>query len=280
MTLDDTTLDHWWPNQPLAVVIGAGGMGRAVARRLSQHHELLLVDKDPARLESVGAALRDDGAHAHTAVCDITDPTSVQALAGTVARIGPLRTLAHVAGLSPSMADWRTILRVNLLGPTLMADAMLPLTQPGSAAIFVTSLAAHLQSVDAAVLQVLDDPLTEGWLDTLTQTLGGEPTTPQAYTLSKAALMRLCQRRARAWGERRARILSVSPGLIATPMGRLEFQNPQKRALYQQSPLARQGSMDEITDAIEFLASDRASFISGTDLLVDGGIAAAVRHSG
>jgi NAD(P)-dependent dehydrogenase (short-subunit alcohol dehydrogenase family) len=81
------------------------------------------------------------------------------------------------------------------------------------------------------------------------------------------------------WGDRGARIVSLSPGLIATTMGALEFANsPQKRQLYEQTPLQREGTMVEIADAVEFLTSDRASFISGTDLLVDGGIAAAIHN--
>lgn len=276
-TIEDPSLDRWWPAQPLALVIGAGGMGKAAARRLGQTHELLLADRDAERLETVGKILREDGVNVHTALCDVTNAASVKALAETAARIGPLRTLAHVAGLSPSMADWRTILSVNLLGPVLIANAMLPLTRPGSAAIFISSLAAHLMPADPAVLKVLEAPLSPGWLDALASALGAEPTTTQAYALSKSALMRMCQQRAGAWGQRRARIVSLSPGLIATPMGRMEFQNPNKHVLYKRTPLERQGSMDEIVDALEFLASDRASFISGTDLLVDGGVAAAVR---
>ena len=93
------------------------------------------------------------------------------------------------------------------------------------------------------------------------------------------ALIRMCQRRAATWGARGARILSLSPGLIATPMGALEFQNrPQKYTLLATTPIKREGTMLEIADAVEFLLSDRASFISGIDLLVDGGLAAAMRY--
>jgi len=107
-----------------------------------------------------------------------------------------------------------------------------------------------------------------------------EQLTPQlSYGLSKFALIRMCERQASAWGKIGARILSVSPGLIATPMGALEFKgSPQKYDLLAKTPLARQGSMIEIADAVEFLSSDKASFITGTDVLVDGGIKAALKH--
>jgi len=113
----------------------------------------------------------------------------------------------------------------------------------------------------------------------VSESVGGGLTPALAYQLSKAALVRMCQQRARAWGARGARIVSLSPGLIATPMGALEFEaQPAKRQLFQLTPLGREGTMVEIADAVEFLISDRASFITGTDLLVDGGVAAAARQ--
>ena len=100
----------------------------------------------------------------------------------------------------------------------------------------------------------------------------------KAYQLSKAALVRMCRDRAAAWGARGARIVSLSPGLIATPMGALEFAaQPEKRRLLPLTPLGREGTMVEIADAVEFLLSDRASFITGIDLLVDGGISTVLR---
>ena len=91
--------------------------------------------------------------------------------------------------------------------------------------------------------------------------------------------MRMARRRAREWGAKGARIVTMTPGMIATPMGALEFRNnPIKYELLKASPIAREGTMVECADAIEFLASDRASFITGTDLLVDGGVAAALTH--
>jgi NAD(P)-dependent dehydrogenase (short-subunit alcohol dehydrogenase family) len=89
----------------------------------------------------------------------------------------------------------------------------------------------------------------------------------------------MCRRRVSDWGSHGARIISLSPGLIATPQGAVEFKSPQKMALYQLTPLEREGTMVEIADAVEFLLSDRASFISGTDLLVDGGIFAAITNA-
>lgn len=266
----------WWAEQPLAVVVGVGDMGTAVARRLGQNYRLLLTDLNAARLETVATMLRNEGSNVSTVVCDVTSAASVSELAASVAQQGPLRVLAHVAGLSPSMADWRTIMRVNLLGPRHVMDALLPLAQPGTAAIFIASLAAHAFTPADNLLNVLADPLTLDFLDRIVDANGGELVTGLSYSYSKLALIKLCQRQASAWGQRKARIVSLSPGMIATLQGASEFENsPAKLARFKKTPLQRQGNMHEIADAIEFLASDRASFISGIDLLVDGGLNAA-----
>lgn len=267
------------PDLPVAVVVGAGGMGAAIARRLGTQRRLILADRDPAHLDRLVAALRVEGHDVRGVVCDVTDPAAVAGLAQAVSATGPLAMLAHVVGLSPSMGDFRSIMAVNLIGARLVNDAMRPLSCMGTAAIFIASLAAHAAPIDASLHQILDEPLAPDFLDTLEAALG-EPATPTlAYRLSKSALIRLCQREAGAWGARGARILSLSPGLIATPMGALEFEKqPMKYDMLAATPLAREGTMLEIAATVDFLASPDASFISGIDILVDGGLLAATRH--
>jgi len=267
--------------QALAVVVGAGGMGMAVARRLGNAHRVLLADRDGEHLQRQVAALRAEGHDASGAICDVLDPAAVRELARTAAAAGPLRALAHVVGLSPSMADGPTILRVNLVGPTRVADAFLPLAGPGTAALFVASLAAHLIRFDPAVLAATGKPLAPDFVGAVKAALGGEITPAAAYQLSKLALIRMCERRASEWGARGARIVSLSPGLIHTPMGAREFEaQPEKRRLFELTPLGREGTLVEVADAVEFLLSERASFISGIDLRVDGGLAAAALDRG
>lgn len=266
------------PDWSLAVVIGAGGLGAATARRLSQRHRVLVVDIDAERAERTADALRHEGGDATGVACDITDPTAVSSLVERVREHRGFRVLAHVAGLSPSAGDFRSILTVNLIGAVAVAAGLLPLAEPGAAGILISSLAAHNFRPAADVEDLLRRPDAANLVDALIAALGEEQATPQmAYVLSKYALMAYCRRQAVAWGERSARIVSLSPGLIATPMGAREFANsPTKIRLYEKSPLKREGTMLEICDAIEFLASDKASFISGTDLLVDGGLAGAL----
>jgi NAD(P)-dependent dehydrogenase (short-subunit alcohol dehydrogenase family) len=267
------------PGQALAVVVGAGGMGMAIARRLGDSFRVLLADRDPDHLDRQVTLLQAEGHDARGVVCDVVDPDAVYRLAAAAEESGPVRALAHVVGLSPSMADGETILRVNLVGPTLIADAFVEVARPGTAAVFIASLAGHLVDLTPEETAALDDPLAPDFVASVAAAVGGEVDAAKAYQLSKAALVRMCRRRAAAWGEHGARIVSLSPGLIATPMGALEFAaQPEKRRLLPLTPLGREGTMVEIADAVDFLLSDRASFVTGTDLLVDGGMSAALRH--
>jgi NAD(P)-dependent dehydrogenase (short-subunit alcohol dehydrogenase family) len=263
------------PDLSLAVVIGAGTMGMAVARRLAQRHRVLLADIDGAKAEQCAAAMREEGCDARGLACDVTDLPAVNALAGKVAELGGLGVLAHVAGLSPSLGDYATIIRVNLTGVALVAEALLPHARQGSAAILIASLAAHNFRPSDEVVAILQDPAAPDLAERLAAAIGPENATPQmAYVYSKWGILSYARKKAAAWGEKGARIVSLSPGLIATTQGALEFEKSAgKKAMYALTPLAREGTMLEIADAVEFLSSQRASFISGTDLLVDGGLA-------
>jgi NAD(P)-dependent dehydrogenase (short-subunit alcohol dehydrogenase family) len=267
------------PDLPLAVVVGAGGMGMAVARRLGRGYRLLIADRDEAHLARVVATMKVEGYDLRTCTCDVTDAEAVARLAAMAEEWGGFRALAHVVGLSPSMGDWRALMAVNWVGARLVESAFLPLASQGTAALFVSSLAAHVFWPTEERIALLEASLAPDFLDRLETAVGEDANSVIAYYDSKAALIRLCQRRAADWGRKGARILSLSPGLIATPMGALEFENrPQKYTMLATTPIKREGTMLEIADAVEFLLSDRASFISGIDLLVDGGLTAAMRY--
>ncbi|MET0182666.1 MAG: SDR family oxidoreductase [Caulobacterales bacterium] len=263
------------PDLPIAVVIGGGGMGMSTARRLGQSHRIVLASLSADKNVAREAALKEDGIDAVAVQCDITDPQSVGELAQFVASKGRFRTLAHVAALAPAAFDWENILEVDLIGARLMERAMFELAGEGAVAVFVSSIAAHIQ-VPPEVVAVLDDPLASDFLEKLADVLGEAPHYNSAYGLAKFAVNRMCRLRASAWGAKRARIVSVSPGLIATPMGAKAFETqPALIGLLHSTPLQREGTMVETADAIEFLASSRASYITGCDLLVDGGFVGA-----
>jgi NAD(P)-dependent dehydrogenase (short-subunit alcohol dehydrogenase family) len=267
------------PDLPLAVVVGAGGLGMAVARRLGLDYRVMLADRDEAHLARQVAALCQDGYGAVGVRCDVTQAEDAARLAAEASAAGPVLALANVAGLSPSMAGFRAILAVNLVGAASIAAAFCPVMAPGGAGVFISSSAGHMSPVPDALWPLLEAPRVAGMLDRLEAALGEAAIPGQGYSLSKAGLNRMCMREAAAWGARGLRIVSLSPGLIATPMGALEFERqPAKHKLLQAVPLAREGTMLEIANVVAFLLSAEASFISGTDILVDGGMIGALRH--
>ena len=211
---------------------------------------------------------------------DVTDADAVAGLRDQVAAEGTLRAVAHAAGISPTMADWRTMIRVDLVGTALLLDALGPLVAPGTAAVCFASMAAHMAAdhVDPAVDVALDAPLDGRLLERLREAAGEMVEDPgAAYGLAKRGVQRLVRREAVAWGARGGRVNSISPGMIDTPMGRQEFAaQPMMKVMLDMTPLAREGTAEELADAVAFLLSDRASFVTGTDLLVDGGVVAAL----
>jgi NAD(P)-dependent dehydrogenase (short-subunit alcohol dehydrogenase family) len=265
------------PDHPLAVVVGAGALGMAVARRLAPGYRLMLVDIDGNAAETRAAQMRAEGCDATAVACDTTDAASVAAMAEAVAARGGFRALVYVAGLSPSAGSFHAILRVNLGGAARVCEALLPLAGQGSAAVLISSLAAHGAPPPTEVVELLKRPAAGDLAEQAAAAMGDQATPPMAYVISKWGMNLYARRQAASWGARGARIVSLSPGLIATPMGALEFEkSPGKRAMYDKSPLRRECTMLEVADVAEFLVSPRASFISGTDILVDGGLAAAL----
>lgn len=272
------------------VVTGAlGGMGSACARAFAATGSRLIVtDLDAAGIEQLANELAVGGAEVLGVTCDLGDVTSLDALGDAVAAGGGLRTLVHTAGLSPSMADWRTVLDVDYLGTVRLLDVLLPHVGPGSAAICFASIAAHQgHPITEEMIAILDEPGNTGFLDRIDATAVDEITSGSAYIWAKTGVVRHCEREAVRWGARGARVVSLSPGLIDTPMGRLELDNPRKKPLLDLTPLVRPrregqsvlpGICDDIAATVMFLASDGAAFISGCDIRVDGGLVGALRQ--
>jgi len=253
--------------RPTNLVIGAAsGMGAAVASLLAPKGPLLLADRNLDALREVAAGVTGDVC---AIACDVTLQSDVDALREAVEGVA---AVVITAGLSPSMAGGRRIFEVNLLGLERLVRALEPAAGEGSACVCFSSMAGHLLPASEPVDAILDDPLSASFFDDLAK-LGLDPENPQlAYAVSKRGVIRLVGRHASAWGKRGARIVSLSPGIVDTGMGRLENENqPVMAQMVESSALGRVARPEEVAEVAAFLVSDAASYITGTDILVDGG---------
>jgi NAD(P)-dependent dehydrogenase (short-subunit alcohol dehydrogenase family) len=272
----------------VGIVTGAArGMGAACADRVKDMVDvLLLVDRDEVGLATAAErqAATPGSATVETVALDVKDSDGMARLVARAAELGPLRAVAHAAGVSPTMADWREVLTVDLVGTALLVDALRPLAIDGTAIVCFASISASLAipDVDQPADAMLDAPLHPDFLERLREAVGPDlEDSGMAYTWAKRGVHRLVRREAAAFGRVGARICSVTPGIIDTPMGRQEADTHEVMAmLVRSSAMAREGLPREVAAGVAFLLSDQASYVTGVDLTIDGGVIAAVRSGG
>lgn len=250
---------------------GSGGMGKATAELVGNKGTLLLADVSEERLILTKEELAAKGiTDVHYQTVDITSKENVALLAKKASQLGTLKGLVHTAGLSPTMADSKRITEVNLVGTGIILDAFLPLATLGTSVVCISSMSGHMAPRQGPYTEILKNPLAENVIEKMEQFSQGD--SGASYSLSKLGVLLIVKDQAWAWGEKGARITSISPGTINTPMGRQEAsQQEQMKMMLEITPLRREGEASEIATAVEFLLSDAASYITGIDLRVDGG---------
>ena len=268
--------------EEIVVVTGTGGMGEAVARRLGPGRMLVLADASEDRLSGVAERLSAAGHRVRTVRVDVSSAADVTTLAATAAALGAIRAVVHTAGVSPVQATPEQIVAVDVIGTARVLDAFEPYVASGTVAVCIASMAGTMTPMDPQTLELLATTPTDqlsalGLLDPVTLDVGS------AYGIAKRANQARVEAASVVWGRRGGRVVSLSPGIIATPMGRAELAGPfgdVMRAMIERSGAGRIGTPDDIAAVVEFLVSPGASFITGTDLLVDGGVVAAMRYAG
>lgn len=264
----------------VVVVIGAGAIGQAIARRIGVAKMILLADINQDAAQKAATLLSGGGYDTRIAQVDVSAHESVTALATTASELGPVVHVVHTAGLSPAQASPEAIIAVDLIGVAYVLEEFGRVIAPGGSGIVIASQAGYMipplpPEQNEALARTPADHLAQlSFLQPAVVTNSGA-----AYALSKRANTLRVQAASIAWGDRGARLNSLSPGIIMTPLAQDELNSP-SGAAYQRmiaaSAAGRVGTPDEIGAVAAFLMGRDGSFISGSDLLIDGGVIAAI----
>lgn len=263
------------------VVIGAGSIGQAVARRVGVGRKVVLADLNPSSADAAAKVMGDAGFDVDTATVDVSSRPSVHALVERAGALGEIVGVIHAAGVSPSQASPGAILAVDLYGTALVLELFGDVIAPGGSCVVISSQSGHRlgaltpEQDRALALTPTDDLLALPMLapDQVQDSL-------HAYQLSKRANTLRVALEALRWGRRGARVNSISPGIIITPLARDELTGPRGagyRRMIDLCPAGRAGTPDEVGNLGALLMGPDGGFITGSDFLMDGGVTASYR---
>jgi len=260
------------------VLIGAGSIGIAIARRVSAGRHLLLADLRQETADAAAKVLADAGFTVSTAIVDISKRGSIEALVASATAIGEVTGVIHAAGVSPSQAPPETILHVDLYGTAVILETFGNVIAKGGSAVVIASQSGHrLPALTAEEDKLLATTPADELL-ALPMLQPDKVTDPlNAYQLSKRGNALRVKAEAVRWGKRGARVNTISPGIIMTPLANDELSGPRGegyRRMIDLSPVGRAGTPDEVAAVGALLMGDEGAFITGSDFLMDGGVTA------
>ena len=267
------------PPTNVIVVIGAGSIGQAIARRVSAGKRVLLADLRPENAAAAAKVLSEAGFEVGTATVDVSSRASVHALVEQATALGEVTGVIHAAGVSPTQASPATILKVDLYGTALVLEEFGSVIARGGAGVVIASQSGHrLGALTAEENKLLALTPTEELL-ALPMLQPDKITDPlHAYQISKRGNSLRVMAEAVRWGKRGARVNTISPGIIITPLAKDELNGPRGagyRRMIELCPAGRAGTPDEVGNVGALLMGADGAFITGSDFLMDGGVTAA-----
>lgn len=265
-------------NKRLIVITGAaGGIGQACAQ-VFKDESLVITDYSQEQVDRTVKSLLKQGFDVSGIPCDITDKKEVEKLVDFVADRGEIKALVHTAGISGTVTDAKMVFAVDLIGTELLLDGFYELAQKDSVAILLSSMVAHTVSPNPEYDEALSHPQASGSFEIVDKFVAGS--SDKMYNFAKRGVHLLTHKNASKWGEKGARVVSVSPGVIETPMAlKAAEEHPERMEMIKQAtPLKRNGQPEDIAGVVHFLTTDAASFITGTDILVDGGVTKVIKE--
>ena len=261
------------------LLTGAGQIGMAIARRMGYGMKIVVGDKRIENAQAVADTMNRAGFDVSPVEMDLSSRDSILGLIETAQQYGEIAMLVNAAGVSPSQASIETILKVDLYGTAVLLEEVGKVIRPGGAGVTIASQSGHrLPALGAEIDAQLACTPTEELLSLEVLQPSHIRDTLHAYQLAKRCNVKRVMAEAVRWGERGARLNSISPGIIVTPLALDEFNGVRGefyKKMFAQCPAHRPGTADEVANVAELLMSNRGAFITGSDFLVDGGATAA-----
>lgn len=260
------------------ILTGAGQIGMAIARRIGYGKKIIVGDKKMEHAQSIAKTLNEAGFDAFPIEMDLSSRPSILSVIAEAQKYGEITMLVNAAGVSPSQAPIEAILKVDLYGTAVLLEEVGKVIAPGGVGVTISSQSGHrmkqltpeedekLACTPTEELLSLDILQPENIKDTL-----------HAYQMAKRCNEKRVMAESVKWGEKGARINSISPGIIVTPLALDEFNGPRGdfyKNMFAKCPAGRPGTTDEVANVAELLMSDKGAFITGADLLIDGGATA------
>lgn len=262
----------------VVLLTGAGQIGMAIARRIGHGKKILIADKNIQNAENVSKIMAEAGFDVEIQECDISSRDSIKNLINFSKELGEIAYFINAAGVSPSQAPIETILKVDLYGTAVLLEEVGGVIKEGGVGVTISSQSGHrMKQLGAEIDEQLATTPTEDLLDLDILQPENIDDTLHAYQLAKRCNVKRVMYEACRWGEKGARINSISPGIIVTPLALDEFNGPRGdfyKNMFANCPSGRPGTADEVANVAELLMSDKGAFITGSDFLADGGATA------